>query len=217
MKSIAIALSTFSLAFLVLPACQSADKGASTGASITKAADQIERGIQQLDATVLALHDLVEKPAPDLKAQRKAYEKSLASLESTAESVNKMASKMDEKGQAYFAEWDQQLAAIQNEDIRERSAERRKAIEASFTKLQQNYGEAKSAFQPLLDDLRDVRTALKADLTLPGLETLKPVVKKVDKQKSSVEKELKDLVEHFRELGVDLSRSGPPAEPAAAK
>ena len=206
-----------SLPLLVLGACKSSDKGASTGASITKAADQIERGITELDATVAALHAMVETPAEDLTQQRKTFEKALSSLESTAESVGKMASSMDAKGQAYFAEWDQQLASIQNEDIRERSSERRKAIEASFSKLQKQYGEAKGAFQPLLANLRDIRTALKADLTLPGIDALKPVVKTVDKEKGSVEKELKDLVDGFRELGVDLSRSGPKPAPAEAK
>ncbi|HEX6885799.1 MAG TPA: DUF2959 family protein [Planctomycetota bacterium] len=217
MKLHALALPLLPLALLAAPACKSSDKGASTGATITKAADQIQRGIEQLDATVAALHDLVEKPAPDLKPQQKAYEKALASLESTAESLSKTAASMDTRGQAYFAEWDTQLAAIQNEDIRERSADRKKSIEASFSKLQKQYGEARDAFRPLLDNLRDVRTALKADLTLAGIDTLKPVVKKVDKEKGSVEKELKEVGEQFRELGVDLSRSGPPAEGEARK
>lgn len=216
MKLLELAPRLVPLALLTLVACQSADKGAATGTSITKAADQIELGMQQLDATVAALHDLVDNPAPDLGTQRKAYEKNLSSLESTAETVSKMASTMEAKGQAYFMEWDQQLASIQNEDIRERSAERRKAIEASFSKLKEDYGQVKNAFQPLLANLRDIRTALKADLTLPGIASLKPVVKKVDKENDSVKKELKELVERFRELGVDLSRSGPqPPAPAA--
>ena len=196
-------------------ACQSssADKGASTGESITKAADQIDLGIQQIDATIAALHAITDSPG-DLTAQRKAYEKALASLESTAEDVAETASAMRERGQAYFTQWDQQLATIQNEDIRERSAERREKIQENFKGLQADYDEAKEAFSPFLDNLRDIRTALQADATVSGIDALKPVVKKVDKDASSVTKELKDLVESFRELGVKLSRMGPkPPEP----
>ena len=211
---------TISLALLASQAglaCQSADKGAATGESITRAADEIERGMQQLDATVAALHAITDKPSADLTTQRKAYEKSLASLESTAEGVADLASDMREKGKAYFAQWEKQLAEIQNEDIRGRSEERRKAIEAGFSKLQTNYNEAKDAFHPLLNDLRDIRTALKADLTMESIEDLKPTTKKVDKEAASVGKELKDLVEHFRELGVKLSRRGPEQKPEPEK
>src|SRR5262245_12155193 len=198
-------------------ACQSADKGEATGASITKAADQIDLGIQQLDATVAALHAITESPTGDLKAQRKSYEKSLASLESTADNVAGLAAEMREKGKAYCYQWEQQLATIQNEDIKERSAERRQAIEAGFSKLQENYTTAKDAFHPLLNDLRDIRTALQADMTMEGIETLKPVSKKVDKEAASVSKELKELVDHFRELGVKLSRMGPAPKPEEKK
>jgi chromosome segregation ATPase len=201
-----------SLVLLSLLACKTTDKSAATGESITKAADQIERGIQELDATVAALHDLTEKPA-DMAAQRKTFEKALGAAEKTAASVSETAADLSAKGQAYFQEWDLQLASIQNEDIRERSADRRKAIEASFSELQEQHGEAKTAFEPLLSDLRDMRTALKADLTLEGVDALKPEVKDIDKEAKSVREELTDLAEHFRELGVGLKAATPPPAP----
>lgn len=206
-----------SLALLALLACRSTDKGSATGASITKAADQIELGIQQLDQTVAALHAMADTPATDLTAQRKTFEKALASLESTAEDVRETAAVMKAKGKEYFTQWEQQLASIQNEDIRERSAERRKAIEAGFSSLQTEYGEAKTAFGPLLDNLRDIRTVLKADTTMDGIEAMKPVVKQVDKDAKSVSKELTDLVERFRALGLKLSRVGPAPKPPEEK
>jgi|SoiMethySBSTD1v2_1073268.scaffolds.fasta_scaffold44893_2 chromosome segregation ATPase len=201
------------VASLGLFGCKSSDKGEATGASITKAADQIEKGIQELDTTVASLHALVDQPAADLNPQRKTFEKSLSALEGTAADVSETATAMRERGQAYFAQWDQQLASIQNEDIRERSTERRTAIEASLNKLQGDYTEAKTAFEPLLATLRDIRTALKADLTMNGIKALTPTVKEVDKEAGSVSKELRDLAQRFRELGVDLSRNNPTAVP----
>ncbi len=200
-------------ASLALFACKSSDSGADTGSSITKASAQIDLGIQQLDATVAALHDLVDHPAPDLTTQRSAYEKSLSALEATANDVSATSAEMQAKGQAYFAQWDQQVATIQNEDIREQSTDRRKTIEASFTKVRKEYDESRGSFDAVLSDLRDIRTALRADLTLNGIDALKSTVKKVDKNANKTKDSLKDLSEQFRELGVDLSRSGPP--PAA--
>jgi chromosome segregation ATPase len=198
-------------------ACKSADKGGETGESITKAADQIELCTQQLDATVAALHAIVDKPATDLTAQRKTYEKALSSLEGTAADLRATAEKMRERGKAYFAEWDQQLASIQNEDIGCAAPTGRKEIEANFSKLQDEYGEAKGSVEPLLADLSDVRTVLKADTTMAGIDGLKPTVKKVDKESGTVGKALKDLGERFRQLGVSLSRSGPKPPEAQKK
>jgi uncharacterized protein YukE len=160
-----------------------------------------------------ALHDLVDHPAADMTVQRSAYEKSLAELESTAKEVSSTSAEMQAKGQAYFAQWDQQVASIQNEDIREQSADRRKTIEATFTKVRKDYEDTKESFDPVLNDLRDIRTALKADLTMKGVDGLKSTVKKVDKNANKSKENMKDLSEQFRALGVNLSRNGPPPAP----
>lgn len=200
-------------ASLALFACKSSDSGADTGSSITKAADQIDLGLKQIDATMASLHDLVDRPAADLTVQRSAFEKNLGELETTAKDLSETSADMQAKGSAYFAQWEQQVASIQNEDIREQSADRRKTIEASFSKVRKEYEESKESFDPLLNDLRDIRTALRADLTLNGIDSMKSTVKKVDKNANKSKDNLKDLSEQFRELGVNLSRNGPP--PAA--
>jgi chromosome segregation ATPase len=198
-------------------ACKSStgDKGAAAGKSIEQAASEVERGITQLDATVAALKNLVEQPAPDLGPQFKAYTKSLAQLESIAKSVASISAKMDSKGKEYFTKWDEQIAAIQNEAIRERSSERRQAVEASFQKIQNEYAEARDEFKPLLADLQDIRTVLETDLTMEGLAAFKGDVKDIAKKSEPVKESLTELAKSFRDLGVKLSRSGPPAEQPA--
>jgi hypothetical protein len=199
-----------SLAFF---GCKSADAGADTGLTINKAADQVDTGIRQLDNTVAALHDLIDRPAPDLTVQRDAYEKSLAELEATAKDVSATSAEMAANGQAYFAKWNEQVATISNEDIREQSEDRKKTLQASYEKAQKEYADTKSTFDTVLSDLRDIRTALRADLTMNGLDALKSSVKRVDKNAEKSKDSLKKVSTRFREVGSDLSRSGPP-EPA---
>lgn len=206
------------LAALLAPACTStgSDKGAATGKTAEQAAKQIELVNTQLDATLAALSDLVKKPAPDLGPQFKTYTKNLAQLESTAEEVAALAARIETKSQEYFTVWDAQLAEVQNEDIRARSAERREAISAGFKKIQGEYSEVREEFKPLLSNLRDVRTVLSADLTMDGMKAIESTVKKTGKDSESVKESLEELAARFREIGVKLSRSGPPA-PAPAK
>ena len=186
----------------------------STGENINKAADVIQLGVTQLDATVTALNDLVHKPAHDLGPQFKTFSKNLDQLDSTAKAVRSAAGSMDEKGKAYFADWDKQIAAIQNEDIKNRSSERRQAVEASLSKLQGDYGAARDTFRPLMTDLLDIRTALGSDLTLGGIDAIKNTVEKVGKEAGPVKETLTKVAEEFRKLGVGMSKLGPPpAEP----
>src|SRR6185503_16298737 len=202
----------------LLTSCSStgSDKGAATGKTAEHAANQIELGSTQLDATLAALKDLVKNPAPDLAPQFKAYTKSLAQLEATAEGVAELAASIETKSQEYFAQWDGQPAAVQNEDIRARSAERKEAISASFKKIQSEYAEVREEFKPMLSDLRDIRTVLSSDLTMDSLKAIEGTVKDVAKESESVKESLVELTEKFRALGVKLSRSGPSA-PAPEK
>lgn len=202
-----------------LTACSStpSDKGAATGQTVTQAATQVDLGITQLDAALAALEELVKKPAPDLTTQFKTYTKHLGELEKTANEVSALAAKMAERGKAYFAEWDTQIAAVQNESIRERSAERRKTVEAGLGKLQEEYGEVKGEFKPLLDNLRDIRTVLNADLTMDGLKMVKGTVEDVADDAEDVKESLQELSKSFKEIGVRLERAGPALEAVKEK
>ena len=201
---------------LLAGACQSTtgDKGAATGKNITRAADEIQTGIGQLDATVAALTQLVNEPGADLAPQFKSFSKSLDQLDATAKSVRESTAAMEANGKAYFAEWDKQLAAIHNEDIRERSEERRKAVEARLSEIKEEYQAARDAFHPLMADFKDIRTALEADLTMSGLDAVKKSVKKTNDKAEDVKESLTQLAESFHKVGVSLSKVGPAPQPA---
>lgn len=207
------------LVLLAGAACKSstADQGAAAGKNITKAAEGIERGIAELDATVSSLNALVNQPAADLGPQYKAFAKNLENLESTAKTVAKVSAEMSAKGKEYFTKWDEQIAAIQNEDIRERSAERREKVSKALSEIQEQYAEAKEEFKPLLSDLQDINTALEVELTMDSLEGLKDNVEKVTDSADDAKETLQELAQNFRDLGVRLSKAGPAPAEATAK
>jgi DUF2959 family protein len=210
---------TLALTLALLSACSSpttSEKGAAAGKNAMQAATYVEQGIGELDATLAALKALVKSPAPDLKPQYKTFDKSLSSLESTAKEVSAIAAKIDENSKVYFAQWDEQIAGIQNEDIRERGVERREAVAAGFSKLQEEYVEVREEFKPLLDNLRDVRTVLSTDLTMDGLKSIEDTVEDIADSSKDVRESLQSLGETFKKLGVRLEQRGPVAEKAAA-
>jgi len=141
--------------------------------------------------------------------------KSLGQLEASAKSVSELAAKMETRSKEYFAQWDTQLASVQNEDIKERSASRREAVAAGFSKLQEEYAEVREEFKPLLDNLLDIKTVLGADLTMDGLKSIDDTAEDVADDAEDVRESLQGVADSFKKLGVRLKQAGPAAEAAA--
>ena len=212
-------LAPFLAIALLTVACQSTanEQGAATGANVTQVANELQAGIGHLDAAMAALTSLVNEPAADLSPQYDAFSDHLGQLEATSKKLRESTAGMQEKGKAYFTDWDARIAAIQNEDLREESADRRKAVEKEFTAIREDYTEARESFDPLLADLIDIRTALGTDLTLEGLDAVKKIVGKVNGRAKDCKEDLQDLADSFREVGVKMSTSGPTPPDAETK
>src|SRR6266403_5206432 len=127
-----------SLALLAVVAavagCASANykKGAGTAAALTESADKITGGEAKIDEALTSLNDLVNNPGGDLVPKFKKFTDAICNLQSTAHDVSKRVADIREKGDAYFKAWDKQLAMIKNEDIKQRSAERKAEVQKSF-------------------------------------------------------------------------------------
>ena len=197
----------------LLSSCKSDtyESGAAAGKTIQEAASEIDAGIAAVDATTRALNALVDKTPGDKSAQFKTYSKELDTLEEHATNVRDLSAEMDAHTEEYFAKWDQQIATITNEDIRERSEDRRKNVDKAFAKIREKYAEARDEFKPMLADLTDIRTALAADLTPGGIDAVRKSAGKVAKQTDDVKESLSALAAEYRKLEVGLSKMPAPS------
>ena len=193
-------------------------KANSTAAYLESTADRINKGSTQIDAAISTLTQLVEKPDADLTGQFKKYNTAVSGLESVAKDVASRANKIQQLGASYFQQWDEQLAQIQNEDIRNNSAERKAAVMKQFDAVKASYDEARTAFNPLLADLRDIRTAIGTDLTPAGVGAIRSSMTKANDHAIKVRKSLDELAVKFKDLGKSLETpTPPPAEKTGAK
>ena len=116
-------------AFVLAAGCASSGgKGQATSDSIQRTADAAAKVNTTLDVVVNALNDLTANPQPDLRPQFKAYKSAVSDLDSVASKVRSAATAMDGKAEQLMAEWDKQLALVNNEDIKARSIDRKNAV-----------------------------------------------------------------------------------------
>lgn len=203
-------LALIGAALLFLGACSSGYKeGAKTSESVMTAAQEIETGRTQIDKVVASLDKLTSaSPGQDLRPLFKEYSTNLDKLDSIAKAVKKRAEEMRAKGAAYFKEWDAQVATINNEDIKTQSAERRTQVEAAFRRISEKSQTLKDAYQPMMSNLQDIRTALNNDLTPTGVSGIRPIANQIASQAIAVKNAAGEVAAEFKALGVKMSPSG---------
>lgn len=184
-------------------------KAADTSSSLEKAARDVRLGNGQIDAVLFALSSLVNSPEADLKPQFNKFTASVEKLQDLAADISKQATAMQVQGADYFRTWDEELAKIQNEDIRSRSTDRKNAVAARFERVRVTYVQTKSAFVPFLSDLKDIRTALATDLTTGGIASVKTTANQAGDNVPPLRESLANLEAEFKALGVSLSANTP--------
>lgn len=194
-----------------LAGCTTANykKGDRTASDLLDAANSIATGQTKIDAVLGSLGELINNPQGDLRVGFNKFTAAVKSLEATAADVRKRVEGMRKAGNEYFQRWDQQLADIHNEDIKQRSAARRAEMQQKFTEVKRGYTEMQQAFGPFMQDLKDIQTALSTDLTVGGLAAIRSVADKTNNDGHTLRNSAQQLVSHFKSLGVALSATSP--------
>ena len=191
----------------LITACASKNYKRSSHAAttLTTSANMVTRCNILIDQSLGDLTDLVSNPNPDLRGPFHKFSTDVDELRGLADDLAKKATEMRTQGADYFAQWDKDLAQIQNEDIRNRSEARKSEVASRFYTISQHYDEANTTFRPFLSDLRDVHTALSTDLTVGGLGAIKDTATKANQDAIPVKESLAKLSEEFRSLGLSMS------------
>jgi hypothetical protein len=181
------------------------NKAGTTVTALDNSAKAIVRGNMLIDETLVKLNDLVYNPSSNLLVQFKSFEKSVNELGATVNDVGAKSNDMKAQGAAYFADWDQKMAKMKNEDIRHRSEARNKEVSARFDRISKHYDEVNAAFAPYMSDLHDVQSALSVDLTSGGLSSVKDAVGKAKDHAAPLKKTIEKLSSEFEEIGLSMS------------
>jgi hypothetical protein len=178
--------------------------------SLRRASLQIDAENRCIDVTLAELDDLVNKPAPDLKPQYKAFSASLERLADSAQRADKAAAVATQKSKDYFQNWDKETATINFEAVRDQSVSRKTQVSNEFNTVNQRYRENQAVIQPLISYLQDIHTALSTDLTAGGLQSVKPLVENAEQNARKVQSALARLTTDLAASQTQLSSFVPP-------
>ena len=123
---------------------------------------------------------------------------------------------MKAKGDAYFKQWQQQMATVQNPEIRKTAEEQKAKMQAAFDNIQKYTDPLKAKFDPWLSDLRDLRTYLNNDLTVSGIDAARGLFEKTQSEGTEIQKAMDALVTELNSVSTAMTPSTVPAPTTSA-
>ena len=150
-----------------------------TGAGIAEFREEIVKGKTAIDNTMTALNQIAASANTDPRKAYEQYIKRLGDLNSAADRVKKRAQEVKEQGQAYFKQWEKQMAEVQNSEIRILAEQRKTKLQQTFDTIKQYTEPLKAEFDPWVSDLKDLQKYLSNDLTIAGVDAAKPLFAKI--------------------------------------
>ena len=176
-----------------------------TGAGIAEFRDEIVSGKQATDATMKSLSEVAAAANTDPRPAFKQFSKNVANLESTANKIRQRAQSMQEKGQAYFKQWEEQLATVKNPEIRTLAEQRKAKLQATFENIRTSTEPLKAKFEPWFSDLKDLERYLSNDLTISGVDAAKDLFAKTTNGGLEVQKAMEGVVNELNTVAAALT------------
>jgi high-affinity Fe2+/Pb2+ permease len=164
------------------------------GASIAEFRDEVIDVKKEVDATLASLDKIVAQATIDPRKAFKEFDKNVPDVDSAATKAKKRAMEMKEKGKKYFNEWEKELAAVNDPDIRKLAEERKAKLEASFSNIRNSMEPVRDQFNTWLASLKDLQKYLSNDLTIGGIDAAKDLIAKNKAEGLAVQQNLDKVI-----------------------
>ena len=202
-------VTTVVLALIILIGCATTYKeGDQTVAGIQNVEKEARVIRAQVDATVAALNDMFNNQEGGLKMQFETYSKSIDDMEAQAKRLEKRVDAMKSKKAAYLQQWENQMATIQSEAVRQTAEQRRQSVEQMFTNVQREMDAAGEAFRSFMSKLNDIRTAMNMDLNRNGLNAMRPIADQARADAKVVNTRIDAAISELSQAAAALAATG---------
>jgi chromosome segregation ATPase len=205
-----------SAVLLALSACKTSGSGTEQASSTVKDLEtlrtELAKGQSAIGNAVSTLTTL-EAEGGDMAAEYKAYKKAVDDVSAQRGRVQKARESLVKRRVAFTASWDEQVATIQNPDLRERAAERRADVVDRFQKIEAQGKETQADLDAWHASLVDVQTYLENDLNPSGVSSLEDVIKSIGKDATKLDESVGEYVSKLDELikAIGAAELAPPA------
>ena len=186
-------------------AAESAERAQETKARIDAARVESAKIRNQIGLTLEELNRL-RKDSVELRTQFQIYARELGKMEEQAQVARNRVLQMSEKGQAYFAAWEETINSITNRDIREQAQKRYNKRVKSYNKIVKAMTDARDELVPFMSDLNDVKKLLDSELSRESVKSASNLIKQANWHGEDVVESLKDVETELDRVSAELAK-----------
>ena len=188
-----------------LRAADSAERAGETKEKIEALRVESAKVRNQILLTMESLKRLNVKGV-ELRPQFEKFKAELVKMEAQAKVARDRAASMQEKGAVSFKEWEMEVQAIKNPDIRKEAEKRYEKRKKSYDKIHKAMQEAKDELVPFMSDLNDIRKLLDSELTEGTVAATKSTIRSADWHGEDVRDSLADVEKELDRVAADLAK-----------
>lgn len=183
----------------------SAEKAAMVKERIQNLRTQSAQTRNQITLTLEELSRLTV-PGAELRPQFDKFKAQLARMQDKAAAARDRSAVMKQKGEAFFAEWEEHTKSIQNEDIRKEAQKRVAKRKKSYGKILAAMDEAKEHLVPFMSDLNDINKLLDTELSAGTVASTKGLIRQANWHGEDVRESLVDVEKELDRVAAELAK-----------
>ena len=185
---------TLAVALLGCASTETASKAPTPQQDFQTYRQLVVSGIAQVDAALRALDNLSAQANRDARPAYEAFAEAVRRLEVDSIKVREHTQAMRTRGDAYFEHWEEWLAGVNNEGVRQRAAEHRAEMKQSFEAVRAASQQVREGFRPFLTELQKLCAVLDQEPTLAHIDAQKSLILAADEKGKQVQQSLERIL-----------------------
>jgi hypothetical protein len=188
---------------------QNADK---TGSRIGRFRDDVVAIQKAVGGTEAALDSVVQQATTNPRKAFEKFAKALDQVDAANERSKKCADQMRAEGKAFFEQWQQDIATVQNPAVRNLAEQRKVKLEQTFRNISRVTVQSKDDFRSWFNDVRDLQKYLGNDLTVAGIDSARDLIAKARADAVRVTQSLDTLVAELNSVEAAITPARAPKD-----
>jgi Protein of unknown function (DUF2959) len=190
---------------LFLGGCSSSSKAEKSTESMAATGSRVDQASGQVDTVLASLENVVNNKKGDLKPAYDRFSKEVDKTMDVAAETRRANDNLKSQAAAQFDAWIKEAQNLSDPNLQKASLERRDEARSTYTKIQDSGQKAKAAYDPFINDLKDIRSFLHTDLTAHGVDATAKTVEKVKTDGAALKAALGEMKQHMSEFKAQIS------------
>jgi chromosome segregation ATPase len=161
-------------------------------------------------STVSASLAELSEEGGDMKSEFEAFDESVDDLIDHRDRLRSMKAEVDENKEVFTSAWEERLQSIQDEELRQRSVERRNAVVEEFAEVKKVADSAREEFEPWMQKVLDLRTYLESDLNPAGVASVADIMEDISGGSGSLNEKIQTVLAELDRISKAIAAAKPP-------